>query len=100
MFVATDESGKRIDAGYAEKGGTYFCPICHSPLTIKAGKINAKHFAHQSSPCRDRWNYDMSEWHRDWQKRFDNSYREKVIEKNEEKQRKYLLSSFYENGFT
>ena len=56
MFIAVDEFNKRINIDDAEKGQQYFCPICHSPLMIRDGKINAKHYAHKAGECSDDWN--------------------------------------------
>lgn len=80
MYIAIDENDVRIDVNNAEKGQKYFCPICRSPLIIKDGEINAKHYAHKAGNCADDWDYDMSEWHRRMQDYFSLENREVVLE--------------------
>ena len=79
MFFALDQSHNRIDISNAEKGGTFYCPICGGSVIIRDGQINAKHFAHRSGSCTDNWHYDMSEWHRRMQSHFNEQYREVVV---------------------
>lgn len=57
----------------------YHCPICKGKVVLKNGKIKVPHFAHRDSVCMDNWNYDMSEWHRAWQKIFPEENQEIVI---------------------
>lgn len=47
MFVAHDIDGTRITGKEAQKGIRYFCPLCGSPVTFKAGSVKTPHFSHQ-----------------------------------------------------
>ena len=82
MYIAEDKFGIKIDIADAITDQEYFCPVCHSPLLIKDGEINAKHYAHKSGACMDDWNYDMSEWHRRMQSFYNFENREVVLKYN------------------
>lgn len=79
MYIALDENNCRIDIQHATKEKEYFCPICHSPVIVRDGKLNAKHFAHLNSCCTDNWFYDMSDWHRHMQEFFPIDAREVTV---------------------
>lgn len=81
MFYALDSGGRRIYAEFAEKAANqqHFCPICHNPVILRKGEINAPHFAHLHNQCPDSWQYDMSEWHKEMQERFPEENREVVM---------------------
>lgn len=87
MFSADDINKKRTDISNAIEGSTYYCPICEQEMIQKKGEIKAHHFAHKHGKAIDcdGWNYDMSEWHRNWQLRFPEECREVVVknDKNE-----------------
>lgn len=72
MFAAQDKDGKLIDIEDAIKldKREYFCPCCKGEVFIRNGVSNASHFAHKNSNDCDTFSQDMSEWHREWQKRF------------------------------
>lgn len=91
MFVALDKDGKRIFSEEAQKNEEYLCPICKSPVIVKDGEINAKHFAHKQGDCKDDWHYDMSEWHRYKQSHFPVESREVVVNNGEETHRADVL---------
>ena len=68
-----------------KEGGHYICPICEEALIIKNGSIRKAHFAHKSSrQCDDWYSVDnsMSEWHRNWQEKYAEEYREVPVEIN------------------
>lgn len=44
--IAKTSSGHYISIENAEKPNTFYCPDCESPLIIKEGDINRKHFSH------------------------------------------------------
>ena len=82
MFIALNKKGKRIWAEKAERGNLYYCPICHTPVIYKNGQFKATHFAHKCLKDCDSWSSsenELSNWHMDWQKRFDEDYREIVL---------------------
>ena len=87
MFIAVDEEKHKVSITEAEKGNSYYCPLCGEKLTLRKNcKKKAPHFAHKpGSDCTD-WG-DMSEWHLDWQESFPKEYREVVMEYNGEKHR-------------
>ena len=67
MFVARDTDGTLIWADEANKQTEYFCPVCSGKLILRAGEVNAHHFAHEAGACPDHWHYDMSDWHKTMQ---------------------------------
>ena len=79
MYIALDSSNNRVEISNAMKGDEYFCPLCKSKLIVKKGKIKQPHFAHQTCLDCDEWSSDMSDWHKQWQERFPEEYREVVI---------------------
>ena len=92
MYEACDANGNYIDIDDAKQEEKYFCPVCGGELQIKKGDIREHHFAHLAGICEDQWNYDMSEWHREWQRMFPKNTREIVIEHNREKHRADILT--------
>lgn len=95
MFTALDINGNKIAIADAKKDEEYFCPVCNGRLRIKAGQVNAKHFAHVSLQDCDDFSSDMSEWHRAWQEKFPLKNREVVIECDGEKHRADVLAYGY-----
>lgn len=93
MLKAIDSSGMYVEIDDAYKDRTYYCPICNQPLIQKRGIIKAHHFAHygvnseksEYMLCSDRWNYDKSDWHIEWQKRFPEKCYEVVVSNRSEK---------------
>ena len=74
---------KRISINEAVQGETFFCPVCLEKMFLKAGKERTAHFAHYPhSNCYDGWNgqYDMSDWHYDWQNLFPSENQEVVVQ--------------------
>lgn len=83
MYITFDKEQKRISINDAVQGDTFFCPICLERLFVKAGTERARHFSHYPKcECNDGWNgqYDMSEWHYEWQNRFPADNQEVVIQ--------------------
>ena len=83
MYIAFDKEQKRISINDAVQGDTFFCPICLERLFVKAGTERARHFSHYPKcECNDGWNgqYDMSEWHYEWQNRFPADNQEVVVQ--------------------
>lgn len=89
---ALDENGKTVHISETHNKNNYYCLSCNEKLILKKGEINAHHFAHiAGSQCSDNWNYDMSEWHEEWQNRFPKENREVVLASNGEKHRADVL---------
>lgn len=84
MFVARDTEGTLIWANEANKQTDYFCPVCSGKLILRAGEVNAHHFAHEAGACPDHWHYDMSDWHKTMQEQFPIECREVVMKHNGE----------------
>ena len=87
MFIAYDKNQERISIENATFNEEYFCPICNSPVKVKAesSKSVKKHFAHKKGAvCLDSWKHDMSEWHYLWQEKFPVDCREIVLQSNGE----------------
>lgn len=79
MIVAIDKDKRRVHISSAKDGEKYYCPICNKEVLQRKGQIKAHHFAHfPNSNCIDKWHYEMSDWHFDWQNRFDEKYLEIV----------------------
>lgn len=91
MFFALDKGGNKINAYDASKEEKYTCPICGNPVILKRGMVNSDHFAHQSSECEDKWNYDMSEWHKRMQNYFPKESQEVVVNCDGKKHRADVL---------
>ena len=90
MFIAKDIDGNNVtieEAELFEKENPgvkrkYFCPSCGAELKIdsKESKYKKIHFKHKRGTlCNDDWNYDMSEWHRNWQNCFPKECQEVVM---------------------
>ena len=85
MFTALAKDNKRISIEEAVPGESYRCPVCDSPVVVKAVNSNnvRMHFAHKrNSRCLDDWKHDMSDWHFEWQSKFPIENREVVVEKD------------------
>ena len=89
MIKAIDCFGVSITIDLAERGKTYYCPICKQALMQKRGNIREHHFSHigirdssnrQYGSCSDKWHYDKTDWHIQWQKMFADECYEKVLE--------------------
>lgn len=89
MLKAIDGFGVSVTIDAAEEGKTYYCPICKQALIQKRGEIREHHFSHIGPkgankknyvPCSDKWHYDKTDWHIQWQKRFSDESYEKVLE--------------------
>jgi competence CoiA-like predicted nuclease len=81
MFSAIDVNNKLIDIDTAIQNSSdkYFCSSCKEELIVKNGTIRIPHFAHKNRcDCGD-YDNDMSEWHRNWQKKFPLKNREVVL---------------------
>lgn len=46
IYIANDEYGTQILAHDAVKNGRYFCPVCDTPVVLKAGSVKVPHFSH------------------------------------------------------
>ena len=68
-----------IDTALENPEKSYVCPICKTSLILRKGKTVSPHFAHKSLAECDTWKHDMSDWHREWQERFPEKYREVVL---------------------
>lgn len=91
MYIANDANGNRVYISDADKSNKYFCPICGNELIVRQGKIMSHHYAHKAKTICDSWSYDISDWHREWQERFPEEYREVIVEHNGIKHRADVL---------
>ena len=91
---AVDKDGRNVSIDEADKSNQYYCPICGQPLIQKRGEIREHHFSHIGSRgnidadyilCSDKWSYDKSDWHINWQKRFPVECYEKVLSRGNQK---------------
>lgn len=94
MEFALNHNNERVHATDANKQDEYFCPLCREKVVLRSGDYNADHFAHRSS-CKDTWNYDMSEWHFEWQQQFPKGNQEVVVELDGVKHRADVMACGY-----
>ena len=93
MEFAINSQGNRIRASNANKIEEYRCPVCCQKVILRKCNEKIDHFAHPS--CSDRWHYDMSEWHLQWQAQFPAGNREIVVEHEGEKHRADVMACGY-----
>ena len=82
MIIALDRERKRSHIEDALAKQEYFCPCCGEQLLQRRGTLRRHHFAHYPGKhCTDSWagEYDMSDWHFDWQNRFPRENQEIVL---------------------
>lgn len=81
MFSALDINNNLVDIDRAIKEplNKYFCASCKLELIVKNGNVRISHFAHKNKCDCDDYDNDMSEWHRNWQKKFPIKNREVVL---------------------
>lgn len=46
MFIALDKNQQPISVDQAKRGELYYCPVCNSKVTFKAGHVRVPHFSH------------------------------------------------------
>lgn len=93
MFYAYNAVGRKVSTEEADPQYTYTCCQCGRTMIVKGTELTKKegtrrkHFAHPKVkdgeiPCPESvegWRYhknDMTEWHKNWQKRFPDEYKE------------------------
>lgn len=79
MKYALDSNGNRICADVAEKGHDFFCDVCKNDVVLYKGQIISPHFEHKPGGCSDSWNYEMSDWHWNFQAMFPEDCRERTL---------------------
>ena len=86
MLTAVDLNGNKVFIDNVSPTSVFFCPICQQKLIQKRkGEMRRPHFAHLGMkdlhyvPCTDRWHYDKTKWHFDWQLLFSIDNYEVVI---------------------
>jgi hypothetical protein len=77
MFTAIDNATKKEVIPF--KNGTAICKCCGSDVIAKCGTINIHHWAHKSKVNCDSWYEPMTQWHKDWQGKFNSEWREKLL---------------------
>lgn len=95
MYIALDKEQKRISIRDAVQGDTFFCPVCLEKMFVKAGTERARHFSHfPNCECNDSWNgqYDMSDWHYEWQNQFPPENQEVVVQCDDIRHRADVLT--------
>ena len=96
MIIALDQERKRSHIEDALAKQEYFCPCCGEQLLQRRGALRRHHFAHYPGKhCTDSWagEYDMSDWHFDWQNRFPKENQEIVLTLGKIKHRADVLIS-------
>ncbi len=95
MFVAIDDKETLTYIEHAILGRDYFCPLCRDKVSIKRGEERQHCFSHfPGRACSDSWDreYDISEWHREWQQCFPICNQEVVVQLGEIKHRADVLT--------
>lgn len=95
MYIALDKEQKRISIKDAVQGDVFFCPVCLEKMFVKAGTERARHFSHfPNCECKDSWNgqYDMSDWHYEWQNQFPSENQEVVVQCDDIRHRADVLT--------
>lgn len=95
MYIALDKEQKRISISDAVQGDTFFCPVCLEKMFVKSGTERARHFSHfPNCECNDSWNgqYDMSDWHYEWQNQFPPENQEVVVQCDDIRHRADVLT--------
>ena len=95
MYIALDKEQKRISISDAVQGDVFFCPVCLERMFVKAGTERARHFSHYPNcECNDSWNgqYDMSDWHYEWQNQFPAENQEVVVQCDDIRHRADVLT--------
>ena len=94
MIKAVDQHGQPVTIDLADRSQQYYCPICGQTLIQKRGEVRMHHFSHTGlrgvnqngvEPCSDKWNYDKTDWHINWQKRFPSQYYERILTQGNQK---------------
>lgn len=75
MLFANDHNELRTHIDNTSSNQGYYCPYCGAPMIMKKGDFRQHHFAHkQNHTCLDSWErnheYDISDWHNEWQSRY------------------------------
>lgn len=95
MYIALDKNQKRISIRDAVQGDAFFCPVCLEKMFVKSGTERARHFSHiPNCECNDSWNgqYDMSDWHFEWQNQFPAENQEVVVQCDDIRHRADVLT--------
>lgn len=94
MIKAVDQYGQPVLIDTVQRSTQCYCPICGQPLLQKRGNIREHHFSHIGPrgrnekgyiSCSDEWNYDKSDWHICWQKRFPSENYEILLSRDGQK---------------
>jgi len=94
MIVALDKDFNRIHIENAVAKQECYCPSCGERLFQRKGQLRRHHFAHMPGHvCTDTWasQYDMSDWHYEWQNSFPKQNQEVLLQLGETKHRADVL---------
>ena len=94
MIVALDNDFNRIHIENAVAKQECYCPSCGARLFQRKGQLRRHHFAHMPGHvCTDTWasQYDMSDWHYEWQNSFPKQNQEVLLQLGETKHRADVL---------
>ena len=69
------------------------CQICGNEVKAYCGVINKWHWRHNKLPDCDSFHEPMTEWHKSWQNKFPEDWREVVLVRNNEKHFADILTS-------
>lgn len=95
MYIAIDKNNQLCSIDNAVPGRDYYCPVCEHKLSARRGEIRQHCFSHMpSEACSDSWDkeYDMSEWHREWQAGFPLCNQEVVVQLGDIRHRADILT--------
>lgn len=66
------------ERAFATPGLAGKCPACNNPVVPKCGPLRAHHWAHRGKRSCDSWWEPLTEWHRAWQDKFPEDWRERI----------------------
>ena len=95
MYIAIDKNNQLCSIDNAVPGWDYYCPVCERKLLARRGEIRQHCFSHMpGEACSDSWDkdYDMSEWHREWQAGFPICNQEVVVQLGDIRHRADVLT--------
>lgn len=74
MRYAINSLGEKIEVTYSKEEA--ICPDCNSKVFGRYGLIKPKHWSHAKTADCDKWYEPITQWHIDWQNKFDKEYQE------------------------
>ncbi len=78
MRYAINSLDEKIEVTYSREEA--ICPDCNSKVFGRDGRVKSKYWSHSKTPDCDKWHEPITQWHIDWQNKFDKEYQEVRME--------------------